>query len=1044
MPDTLSDDINIEFLNELKGYIPLMRDKVDRINCQSPEASKTHFTELHRLVHAIRGASALLKLNNLSKVASEIERVVEEIIKERLTFDTAILAAFTNAIEYFDTYTQEVPCNDEFNQDLRTDVLDSLIAVRGHASSNDEQDFISQLLETVDQDEESPLVSDADDLSIDDDDLSIDDIDEAADDFALAEDDFADVAGRRHLDDDAHTTAERPLGQTDDSACDTQISKEPESIVPPQDELLEGFYQEAEDHFQDLGRAIGQLEKRISEPTTMGPDDKELLRLIRRSVHTVKGAAAVVELRPIAQWGHEFENLLDWLYEEADLLIPDDIEIIAYAADMLERFVTDPQNIDPDQVHQLKRKLKQIIDSNPGEENVKENESASTSAGFVEVLVPDDNQHDTGSGEHEIDARKAPPPSLDQTKTMRIDLAKVGSLVNLGGELTIALSAFDQDMDGLGNLIGEIDRTQSRLKKTARDLELGYELKAISRTGPAGPQADSPATVREKAAALTEFDLLELDRYSELNLIIRSLSETAADAGTISQHLSKIHSGFKGILHRLQLLVSDLNAKTTRMRMTPMSSITNRMRRTVRETATHLGKKAQLITQGEHVELDKMVWDKLADPLMHLLRNAVDHGIESQAVRRDAGKPETAVIRLEAAYQGNQVVIRIADDGAGLDYDAIRKTVASPDPDKTGDEITDQEITEMIFQPGLSTCQTISEVSGRGVGLDVVKENILGLKGSVRVENSEEGVGTTFAINLPLTMAVINALLFDIAGKRYATALYDIKEILRVNPKDIETKGKKALHIGNRRIPYYDLSKILAEPELEPEAGDAHKWPLLLIVEKESWQGAVAIDRIYSQRDIVIKSLGSHLGHVKGIAGATVMGDGQVVPILNLEELLHVETGLTDQPHRFKPKDRMPRPLEIMVVDDSVTIRNVVSNLMQRQGWKVLTAKDGLEAIEVLHTWQPDLIILDIEMPRMNGYEFMSSMRAQEKFKDLPVIMHTSRGSKKHREKAESLGVNAFVTKPYEEEYFIAMIKDLSSNHPPKRILVPDRGGGII
>ena len=275
-------------------------------------------------------------------------------------------------------------------------------------------------------------------------------------------------------------------------------------------------------------------------------------------------------------------------------------------------------------------------------------------------------------------------------------------------------------------------------------------------------------------------------------------------------------------------------------------------------------------------------------------------------------------------------------------------------------------------------------------------------------------------------MAVINALLFDIAGKRYATALYDIKEILRVNPKDIETQGKKTLNIGGRRIAYYNLSQILGEPDFEPAPGNAALWPLLLIIEKESWQGAVAIDRIYSQRDIVVKNLGTHLGHVEGIAGATVMGDGQVVPILNLEELLRTETGRTHQPHRLRHKERIQRPLEIMVVDDSVAIRNVVSHLMQRQGWKVITAKDGLEAIEVLHTWQPDLIILDIEMPRMNGYEFMRSIRAQQKFKDLPVIMHTSRGSKKHREKAESLGVDAFVTKPYEEETFIALIKDLS------------------
>jgi chemosensory pili system protein ChpA (sensor histidine kinase/response regulator) len=609
---------------------------------------------------------------------------------------------------------------------------------------------------------------------------------------------------------------------------------------------------------------------------------------------------------------------------------------------------------------------------------------------------------------------------------MRVDLAKVKSLVNIGGELTIALSAFDQDMDDLGSMIGEIDRTHFRLKNSARDLELGYEGKAIEKVDIAGPLSENPDGFMDgEPENLSEFDLLELDRYSELSLIIRSLSETAADTGTISQQLSRIHSGFKGYLHHLRILLSELNEKTMRMRMTPMSSISNRMRRTVRETASQLNKKVHLTLKGEHIELDKLVWDKLAAPLMHLLRNAVDHGVESRAARRKAGKPETADIRLQAAYQGNQVVIRISDDGPGIDYDAIANATIAPDSVKNESDITQKELTDMIFQPGFSTRHTISEVSGRGVGLDVVKENILGLKGSVIVEASEKDAGTTFLIKLPITMAVIKALIFDIRGRRYATSLYDIKEILRVNPKDLAPQGDKTIYVSGRRLPYYDLSDILDESGPNQHTGDMTQWPLLLIIEKETWQGAVAIDRMYSQRDIVIKNLGNHLGQVKGIAGATVMGDGKVVPILNIEELVRVETDRPARPFRLKPKANIQKPLEIMVVDDSVTIRNVVSRLMKRQGWKVVTAKDGMEAIEALYARQPDVIILDVEMPRMNGYEFMSSIRAQEKFNNLPVIMHTSRASKKHREKAKALGVNGFVTKPYEEKDFIALVKEL-------------------
>ncbi|MGD9222391.1 MAG: response regulator, partial [Desulfobacteraceae bacterium] len=260
----------------------------------------------------------------------------------------------------------------------------------------------------------------------------------------------------------------------------------------------------------------------------------------------------------------------------------------------------------------------------------------------------------------------------------------------------------------------------------------------------------------------------------------------------------------------------------------------------------------------------------------------------------------------------------------------------------------------------------------------------------------------------------------------YATPLCDIKEVVRVNPRHVASQEDNTIYISGRRLAYYELSEILSSPGLEAKAGHNDMWPLILIVEKESWQAAVAIDRIHNQRDIVLKSLGSHLAHVKGISGATIMGDGKVVPIVDFEELLDIETDQRHENMQFKHREVIQRPLEIMVVDDSVTIRNVVSRLMQRQGWQVVTARDGAAAFEVLHTRRPDLIILDIEMPRMNGYEFLSQIRTQEKFADLPVIMHTSRASKKHREKAGKLGADAFVTKPFDEQDLIAQVIELS------------------
>ncbi|MGD9190225.1 MAG: hybrid sensor histidine kinase/response regulator, partial [Desulfobacteraceae bacterium] len=731
----------------------------------------------------------------------------------------------------------------------------------------------------------------------------------------------------------------------------------------------------------------------------------------------------------IAAWGHEVEDVLDWLYEDADTITPENVEVLVDATDMLERYVTAPQKIDQRQLKLLRFAFKQMIGNgqdDPSEIGLVSSPGVAASPDDSDIIpLSEDSRPQTDDRAASLSDRHMQPPDLGQVKTLRVDMTKIESLVNLASELTIALSAFDQDMEGLGNLIGEIDRARSRLKRTARDLELGYEVKAIQQLGAAPALAAGGGEV----SGFSDFDLLELDRYSELNLIIRSMSETAVDVSTISRQLSNIYGGFDAYLNRLRILLSELNEKTMRMRMTPMSTMINRLRRTVRETAAKLNKKVRLTIQGDHIELDKRVWEKLADPFMHLLRNAIDHGIEMPDVRKAAGKPEIATVRVTAAYQGNQVVIRVTDDGAGLDFDVIREAFAVARPEGETDAPDRQTLANLIFQPGFSTCRSISEVSGRGVGLDVVKDNILGLNGTVSVETSEKDVGTTFRITLPLTMAVMKALLFEVGGRRYAMALYDIKEMLRLDPEKIDGNKNKTVDIDGRRVPYYHLAEYLAEVAYDPPPGSGDRRPLVLIVDTESWQGAVAIDRMVGQREIVIKSLGSHLRYVKGVDGATVMGDGQVVPILNIEDLL--KSGPVGQPHADRSEcaeHAQQRPLEILVVDDSVSVRTVVARLMQRQGWQARTAKDGVEAIERLHTRKPDLIILDVEMPRMNGYEFMSSLRAQDAFRETPVIMLTSRASAKHREKAEALGVNGFMTKPYEDEKFIALVRRLSQN----------------
>lgn len=1051
MIGSLTEDIRADFFIELKDYIPTLRDKVSRLSDSGPIANHEDLTEIHRLVHTIKGASSLVKLTNLSHVAGQLEDVIEAAMHRQLEVSDTVADTIHLTLDYLDAY-----CNE---------------ANHANVDEQSQQSQISRALQHVlsrvkppPRASGSPHRIDGSSAGTDPDHHGMEEL--PLEDMELENCDVAvDAAWMDHADDAGDDCNDPTIGACQDTAV--------EAIELPEAELLEGFFQEAEDHFQDLGGALEKLETEIVSPATLTAAHKELLRQIRRSVHTIKGAAAIIQLKTVASWGHAFEDLLDWLYETAVHISPEVVRVVAESADVLEQIVASPDEIDSAKTAHLRAKFQHIMDRGEPDDSRSDaepqddlNDDTDQDSAVEAIDRPqaerlddffqeaEDHFHDLGGALEEkastpgnesvqdpesddLAATQTTPSALrNPTKTIRVDMAKVEALVGLTSELIVALSAFDQNMAGMGNAIGELDRSRIRLNGTARNLEVGYEVKAIQHLGAHQPIANAPVSAPvDGSGAFSEFDLLELDRYSEFNLIIRSLNETSVDVNTIGTQLTGIHGDFESSLNRLRILLGELQDKVMRVRMTPMATIANRLRRTVRETARQLDKDIHFTIQGEDIELDKMVWEKLADPLMHLLRNAVDHGIETTAQRKKLGKPVPAGIHLSAEYQGDQVVIRVMDDGSGIDLNAIRHVTASCALVPDAAAMTDEALADMIFRPGFSTRMDISEVSGRGVGMDVVKENIHALKGRIHIEASEKAIGTTFQIRIPLTLAVLRALMFSIGGRIYATSLYEIKEILRIDPKNIR-KGEdnsKTIQWDNRPIPFYQLSDHVPVGDADTQRKDTIEHPLVLIIDTGSWQGAVAIDQMHGQKDIVVKHLGAHLNHVTGIAGAAVLGDGRIVPILNLEELLMARHAQEHRP-AWQPSQPIGKSLNILVVDDSVSVRTVVSRLMQRQGWEVQTAKDGVEALECLHTYRPDLIVLDIEMPRMNGYEFMAAFRARKAFGDIPVIMLTSRAARKHREKAKAVGVNGFLIKPYEDQDFIALIRRLTA---PRKKVIP-------
>jgi len=1024
------------FIEEVKSYIPSLMQGIETLK-EKPERKEV-LEEIYRMVHTIKGASSMVGISGLSLIAYQMEEALDDVISGKLELTAKTFIVMSNTVAIFKEYCGRLFDGGVDSRVMLKETITAFRSLRG-LSPDEDEDVMKELLQSVPEREElhfqtkvDPKIQSGNDRKMGEHEpISDDEYDEALK--------FQQEAPFEH----GTVETEMPLNDLEKIKIQSRPIKK---NFQPSPELMEGFYEEAEEHIEDLGRSLNVLESQIRKTATISASQREEIRRIRRSVHTLKGAAAIVGLKNISGWAHNLEDFLDWLYEIASEISPEIVLLMANSIDLLERIVKNPGESFNSKASAIKEQYTKIMGPLP---EVQELDSEFRAPDAISESLPEaepeakidmeeilDLSLSISSGEDkgeafEKDAGRIPDEIASQevppapTQTLRVGMERVDELVNLTGELIIASSGFDQKMDTFLEAVNELDLSRNRLKEIAREMELSYEVKALEQLGSALNLTVAGGEKALHRSEFADFDTLELDRYSELNLIIRSLNESSIDVGAIQTQLTNLCSDFDGHLNRQRVILSELQEKMMRMRMTPMSIITNKLRRTVREVAGNLDKNVRLVITGTDIELDRLIWEKITDPLMHLLRNAVDHGIEPPALRQTLEKPSVATLKLNASREGNQVVIRVADDGAGLNYKAIRAAVHKMGLSEKVNEMSERELTPFIFYPGLSTRHKISQVSGRGVGMDVVKENIHDLKGSIQVA-SEKGKGTQFSIRIPLTLAAVRALLFTAGGQEYAIALNEIVKIIRLTPDNFLGPQTDTVRIDDEILPLFRMAKMLNIKEKNEKSGSKLENPVTLVVESGGKRGAMAIDTLEGQREIVIKSLGSHLRYVKGISGVTIKGDGNVVPILNLEELFWEKTDDSDV---LISDDGLMKamPMEIMVIDDSVSIRKVVSRLMEDQGWKVQTAKDGLNAMEKLRDSKPDLIVLDIEMPRMNGYEFLGALKTQPAYQDIPVVMLTSRNAAKHRDKAKALGARGFVVKPYNDDEFINLILQLTT-----------------
>lgn len=613
---------------------------------------------------------------------------------------------------------------------------------------------------------------------------------------------------------------------------------------------------------------------------------------------------------------------------------------------------------------------------------------------------------ETAAGQAEIQALVAMAKPGAQQLRVRADI--LDRLVNEAGEISIARSRVEGEMQGFKQSLLELTENVIRLRNQVREIEIQAESRMQSQANQTGGVAEA-------------FDPLEFDRFTRFQELTRFLAESVNDVATVQQALLKSLGEADAALLQQSRQNRELQQELMHIRMVPLSSIADRLHRIVRQTARELDKKASLEVKGGEVELDRSVLEKMTAPFEHLLRNSLAHGVENAVERMLSGKPEIGAIRIEARQEGNEIVLTLGDDGAGFDLEAIRSRAVQMDKLQTDSDTSPERLLDMIFEPGFSTAQEVTQVAGRGVGLDVVRSEIAGLGGRVEAVLGEHG-GAAFSIYLPLTLAVAQAVLVRTGEKIYAlpsAMVEQVKEFKSAGLEAIQLKGE--IEWQNNHYPLFYLPRLLGDLEQVPEA---HRYAMTLLLRSGSQRVAVQVDEILGNQEIVIKNIGPQLARVPGIAGATVLGNGQVALIINpapLAQRMAMQAPATGTAAPAVPRVETVAPT-IMVVDDSLTVRKITTRLLAKEGYQVVTAKDGVDALQHLQEILPDVMLVDIEMPRMDGFELTKNVRSDPKTAHIPIIIITSRTAEKHRNYAMELGVNAYLGKPFQEDDLLGRI----------------------
>ncbi|MGN8422875.1 chemotaxis histidine kinase/response regulator CheAY2 [Helicobacter pylori] len=795
-------------------------------------------------------------------------------------------------------------------------------------------------------------------------------------------------------------------------------------------EIMEDFLIEAFEMNEQLDQDLVELEH--------NPEDLDLLNRIFRVAHTIKGSSSFLNLNILTHLTHNMEDVLNRARKGEIKITPDIMDVVLRSIDLMKTLLvtirdtgSDTNNGKENEIEEVVKKLQAITSQNL--------EGAKETSGTKEAPEKEVKEEIKEKAKEEVKANKTPTtenPTSDNPLADEPDL----DYANMSAE------EVEAEIERLLNKRQEADKERRAQKKQEDQAKPKQEVAPAKETpkteAPKVPKVETKAkakadTEENKAPSIGVEQTVRVD-VRRLDHLMNLIGELVLGKNRLIRIYSDVEERYDGekFLEELNQVVSSISAVTTdlqlavmKTRMQPVGKVFNKFPRMVRDLSRELGKSIELIIEGEETELDKSIVEEIGDPLIHIIRNSCDHGIEPLEERRKLNKPETGKVQLSAYNEGNHIVIKISDDGKGLDpvmlkEKAIEKGVIS---ERDAESMSDREAFNLIFKPGFSTAKVVSNVSGRGVGMDVVKTNIEKLNGIIEID-SEVGVGTTQKLKIPLTLAIIQALLVGVQEEYYAIPLSSVLETVRISQDEIYTvDGKSVLRLRDEVLSLVRLSDIFKVDAILESNSDVY----VVIIGLADQKIGVIVDYLIGQEEVVIKSLGYYLKNTRGIAGATVRGDGKITLIVDVGAMMEMAksikvniTTLMNESENTKSKNS-PSDYVVLAIDDSSTDRAIIRKCLKPLGITLLEATNGLEGLEMLKNGDkiPDAILVDIEMPKMDGYTFASEVRKYNKFKNLPLIAVTSRVTKTDRMRGVESGMTEYITKPYSGEYLTTVVK---------------------